>query len=86
MNIKELYNQREALESIVDTAGDRLKAYELLSNGLVSDTVRDTAGYKRDYKAYKQAFSTLQAFNKGLTKTQQKQLRALKRQLKWGLK
>lgn len=82
MNIKDLYNQREAIELIVSKASDQLNTYDSKANGLVPDEVCATDDYKRDYKAYKQAFNTLQEFNKGLSKTQKKELRTLKRQLK----
>lgn len=86
MNIKDLYNQREALQLKVTKTSDQLNTYDSKLSGLVPDDVRNTDDYKRDYTAYKQAFNTLQEFNKGLSRVQKIELRTLRRQLKLNLK
>ncbi|AUV59764.1 hypothetical protein HOS79_gp004 [Lactobacillus phage Nyseid] len=82
MDIKDLYNHREALQLIVNKTSDRLNTYDSKLNGLVPDDVRNTDDYKRDYKAYKQAFGNLQEFNKNLSRSQKIELRNIKRRLK----
>jgi len=84
MDIKELYNQREALEKLVNTAGDRLKSYKTYTNGIVIN--RDNPSYIHDYDNAEKAFNMLQAFNKTLTKKQKIEMRNYRRKLKWGLK
>lgn len=85
MDIKEIYNQREELQLIVNMASNQLNTYDSKLSGLVPDNIRDTEEYKRDYKTYKQAFNNLQEFNKKLSGTQKRELRNIKRQLKYSL-
>jgi len=80
MDIKELYNQRTQLETLVNNTSIRLNSYSKHANGLVIDT--DSADYIRDHNTYNRAFSMLQAFNKALTKKQKIELRDYKRQLR----
>lgn len=80
MDIKELYNQRTQLETLVNNTSIRLNSYSKHANGLIIDT--DSADYIRDYNAYNRAFSMLQAFNKALTEKQKIELRDYKRQLR----
>lgn len=80
MDIKELYNQRTQLETIVNDTSIRLNSYSKHASGLIIDT--DSADYIRDYNAYNRAFSMLQAFNKALTEKQKIELRDYKRQLR----
>lgn len=82
MDIKDLYNHREALQLIVNKTSDQLNTYDSKLNGLVLEDVRNTDDYKRDYKAYMQAFNTLQEFNKGLSGAQKKRIEKHKTSIK----
>ena len=77
--IKSMIEKREELLKMVDIHSDELNKFPCLSNGLVSDDVRDSESYKFHKSEYKKSFDLLRDFNGKLTSEQKREMSRYKR-------
>ena len=81
MTYEQAKQQRDELDANYRAAGDALKTYPRLANGLTPNAVRTSPAYRNDKAVCDAAFAALRAFNKGYVKTFNKEIKAEKRGL-----
>jgi len=84
MNYQEAKGAQSSLNKIVDKASNILNTKYTQKNelGMVIESVRMSAGYQADRRAFDTAFSKLRLFNSAFMKTFKKEIRA-ERSLKY---
>lgn len=84
-NIKELYKQKQKLESEVAKWNEKINKYTPDKPfNLLSDEIRTGEQYKQEKRMFELSFLQLQQFNQSLTTKEKRQLRDMKRSNKNG--